>query len=56
MSTPAKAFLLGLLTAEILDSEEITFVLAHPEESTIDVECDSIPFQRFRITVQEVNA
>ncbi len=55
-SAAAKAFILGLLSAAIIDSEELVFTSAFPANGTIDITCDSIPFASFRLTIQEITA
>lgn len=55
-SEATKAFVLGLITAELIGSEELSFVLANPTAGTVDLECDSLPFARFRLTIQEITA
>lgn len=55
-STAAKAFVLGQLSALVLQDEELTFLCARPEEFCFDIGSDSVPKRRFRITLQEVTA
>lgn len=55
-TTPEVAFVLGLVTGEILKSEEVHFLIGDVPTASIDIECDSIPGRRFRLQVQELMA